>query len=55
MPGLDFYKLKHLTIQWMIDPVADGDLGLDPATAAEIIDHDDGGYLSSTVYTKLGK
>jgi integrase len=55
MPGLDFYELKHRAIQWMIDPVADGGLGLDPATAAEIIGHDDGGYLISTVYTKLGQ
>ncbi len=55
MPGLDFYELKHRAIQWMIDPVADGGLGLDSATAAEIIGHDDGGYLISTVYTKLGQ
>jgi hypothetical protein len=39
----------------MIDPVADGGLGLDPATVAEIVGHDDGGYLISTVYTKLGQ
>jgi hypothetical protein len=49
MPGLDFHELKHRAIQWMIDPVADGGLGLDSATAAEIIGHDDGGYLISTV------
>ncbi|HTA05875.1 MAG TPA: tyrosine-type recombinase/integrase [Solirubrobacteraceae bacterium] len=55
MPGVDFYELKHRAIQWMVDPVADGGLGLDPATAAEIIGHDDGGYLISTVYTKLGQ
>jgi len=35
--------------------VADGGLGLDPATTAEIIDHDGGGYLISTVYTKLSQ
>jgi integrase len=55
MPGQHFYELKHRAIQWMIDPVADGGLGLDPATVAEIIGHDDGGYLISTVYTKLGQ
>jgi integrase len=51
MPGQDFYELKHRAIQWMVDPVADGGLGLDPATAAEIVGHDDGGYLIATVYT----
>ncbi|MBA3807029.1 MAG: tyrosine-type recombinase/integrase [Solirubrobacterales bacterium] len=55
MPNQQFYELKHRAIQWMIDPVADGGLGLDPATVAEIIGHDDGGYLISTVYTKLGQ
>jgi integrase len=55
MPGLDFYELKHRAIQWMIDPIADGGLGLDSATAAEIIGHDDGRYLISTVYTRLGQ
>jgi hypothetical protein len=55
MPGQDFYELKHRAIQWMVDPVADGGLGLDPATAAEIVGHDDGGYLIATVYTKLGQ
>jgi hypothetical protein len=39
----------------MIDPAADGGLGRDPATVAEIIGHDDGGYLISAVYTKLGQ
>jgi hypothetical protein len=29
----------------MDDPVEDGGLGLDHATAAEIVGHDDGGYL----------
>ncbi len=55
MPGQDFYELKHRAIQWMVDPVSDGGLGLDPATAAEIVGHDDGGYLIATVYTKLGQ
>jgi integrase len=55
MPGQDFYELKHRAIQWMVDPVADGGLGLDAATAAEMVGHDDGGYLISTVYTKLGQ
>jgi integrase len=55
MPGQDFYELKHRAIQWMVDPVEDGGLGLDPATAAEIVGHDDGGYLIATVYTKLGQ
>jgi integrase len=55
MPGQEFYELKHRAIQWMIDPVADGGLGLDPATAAEMVGHDDGGYLIATVYTKLGQ
>jgi hypothetical protein len=55
MPDQQFYELKHRAIQWMVDPVADGGLGLGPATVAEIIGHDDGGYLISTVYTKLGQ
>jgi integrase len=54
MPGQEFYELKHRAIQWMVDPVEDGGLGLDPATVAEMIGHDDGGYLIATVYTKLG-
>lgn len=53
MPGQDFYELKHRAIQWMVDPVEDGGLGLDPATAAEMVGHDDGGFLVATVYTKL--
>jgi hypothetical protein len=40
-------------IQWMVDPVSDGGLGLDPATVAEMVGHDHGGYLIATVYTKL--
>lgn len=55
MPGQDFYELKHRAIQWMVDPVGDGGLGLDPATAAEMVGHDDGGYLIATVYTKLAQ
>jgi hypothetical protein len=55
MPGQEFYELKHRAIQWMVDPVEDGGLGLDPATVAEIVGHDDGGYLIATVYTKLGR
>lgn len=39
----------------MVDPVEDGGLGLDPATVAEMVGHDDGGYLIATVYTKLGQ
>lgn len=59
--GLSDYFLEkrrekaRAAIQWMIDPVADGGLGLDPATVAEVTGHDDGGYLISTVYTKLGQ
>ncbi|HEV2974797.1 MAG TPA: hypothetical protein VGX69_07325 [Solirubrobacteraceae bacterium] len=30
-------------------------LGLDPATVAEMVGHEDGGYLIATVYTKLGR
>ncbi len=37
MPGQQFYELKHRAIQWMIDPFEDGGLGLDPATAAEMV------------------
>jgi integrase len=55
MPGLEFYELKHRAIQWMVDPVEDGGLGLDPATVALIVGHGDGGYLISTVYTKLSE
>jgi integrase len=50
-----FYELKHRAIQWMVDPIEDGGLGLDPAMVAEIVGHDDGGYLIATVYTKLGR
>jgi hypothetical protein len=28
-------ELKHRAIQWMVDPIEDGELGLDPATAAD--------------------
>jgi integrase len=55
MPAQEFYELKHRAIQWMVDPIEDGGLGLDPATAAEMVGHDDGGYLIATVYTKLGQ
>jgi hypothetical protein len=51
MPDQDFYELKHHSIQWMVDPVEDGGLGLDPATAAAMVGHDDGGYLIATVYS----
>ena len=39
----------------MVDLVDEGGLGLGPATAAEMVGHDDGGYLIATVYTKLGQ
>ncbi len=55
MPGQEFYELKHRAIQWMVDPIDDGGLGLDSATVAEMVGHDDGGYLISTVYTKLAQ
>jgi integrase len=55
MPGQDFYELKHRAIQWMVDPVEDGGLGLDPPTVAAMVGHDDGGYLIATVYTKLAQ
>lgn len=55
MPGQDFYELKHRAIQWMVDPVEDGGLGLDPPTVAAMVGHDDGGYLIATVYTKLAE
>jgi integrase len=55
MPGQEFYELKHRAIQWMVDPVEDGGLGLDPQTVAEMVGHDDGGYLIATVYTKLSE
>jgi hypothetical protein len=48
-------RARHRAIQWMVDPIEDGGLGLDPATVAEIVGHDDGGYLIATVYTKLGR
>ena len=53
MPAQEFYELKHRAIQWMIDPVEDGGLGLDAQTVALMVGHDDGGYLISNVYTKL--
>jgi len=55
MPDQDFYELKHRAIQWMVDPIEDGGLGLDPPTVATMVGHDDGGYLIATVYTKLGE
>ena len=55
IPDQDFYELKHRAIQWMVDPIDDEGLGLDPATVAEMVGHDDGGYLISTVYTKLAQ
>lgn len=55
MPDQDFYELKHRAIQWMVDPIEEGGLGLDPATVATMVGHDDGGYLIATVYTKLGE
>lgn len=54
MAGQDFYEVKHRAIQWMVDPVEDGGLGLDLATAAAMVGHDDDDdYLIATVYTKL--
>jgi hypothetical protein len=55
MPSLEFYELKHRALQWMVDPVEDGGLGLDAATAAEMAGHDDGGWLIANVYTKLSE
>lgn len=55
MPDQEFYELKHRAIQWMVDPVEDRGLGLDPQTAADMVGHDDGGWLIATVYTKLSK
>jgi hypothetical protein len=55
MPAQEFYELRHRAIQWMIDPVNDGGLGLDPQTVATMVGHRDGGYLISTVYTKLSQ
>ncbi len=55
MPNLEFYELKHRALQWMVDPVDDGGLGLDSATAAEMAGHDDGGWLIANVYTKLAE
>jgi hypothetical protein len=55
MPEQEFYELKHRAITWFIDPVDEGGLGLDFATAAEMVGHDDGGFLIATVYTKLNK
>jgi integrase len=53
MPGQPFYELRHRVIQWMIDPVDDGGLGLDIQTIAHITGHNDGGYLVCSTYTKL--
>lgn len=39
----------------MVDPIEDGGLGLDQATAAAMVGHDDGCYLIATVYTKLAE
>ncbi|MFZ1155894.1 MAG: hypothetical protein WAN93_13435 [Solirubrobacteraceae bacterium] len=53
MAGQEFYDLKHRAIQWMVDPIQEGGLGLGYATAAEIVGHDNNGCLIATVYTKL--
>lgn len=37
----------------MIDPTNDGGLGLDLQTVAQMVGHNDNGYLLATVYTKL--
>ena len=55
MPKLEFYELKHRALQWMVDPIDDGGLGLDHATAAEMAGHEDGGWLIANVYTKLAE
>jgi hypothetical protein len=55
MPGQEFYELKHRAIQWMIDPIDDGGVGLDFQTVATMVGHEDGGYLIATVYTKLAE
>jgi hypothetical protein len=55
MPDQEFYELKHRAIQWMADPAEDGGLGLGPPTVAEMVGHDDGGFLIATVYTKLSQ
>jgi hypothetical protein len=46
--------LKHVSPP-VLDPVEDGGLGLDPPTVAQMVGHDDGGYLIATVYTKLAE
>jgi hypothetical protein len=51
----EFYELKYRAIQWMIDPTDDGGLGLDPPTVAQMVGHNDGGYLIATAYTKLAQ
>jgi integrase len=55
MPGQEFYELRHRAIQWMIDPVDDGGLGLDIQTVAYMTGHSDGGYLICNAYTKLAQ
>jgi len=55
MPGQEFYELKHRAIQWMVDPIDDGGVGLDFQTVATMVGHEDGGYLIATVYTKLAQ
>ena len=55
MPGQSFYDLRHRAIQWMIDPVDDGGLGLDIQTVAHMTGHSDGGYLICNAYTKLAQ
>jgi len=55
MPRQDFYELKDRAIQWMIDPVEDGGLGVDHATAAAMVGREDGGFLIATVYSKLAQ
>jgi integrase len=55
MPGLEFYELRHRALQWMIDPLDDGGLGLDIQTAAQMAGHSDGGYLVCSTCTKLAR
>lgn len=52
-PSFELYTCKHRAITWMITPVESGGLGLDPATVAENVGHQDGGITIAKYYLKL--
>lgn len=52
-PDFRFYDLKHRAITWMITPRESGGLGMDPATVALVVGHQDAGLTIAKHYLKL--